>query len=372
MGMNPGNQADLQYILKNAGLPAPRSLTLAITQNCNLACVHCWPESGAHAIEGSLEAKALEQTIESFIRLGVKELTITGGEPLTHPGWLDILRFSLQQPGLETLCLQTNATMLTEADVYSLTALQWSRLIIQVSLDGASAPINDAIRGGGSFAAAWRGLNLLVEAGLAANCKVAFTETRQNIHELPELVIRLHRMGIGAVISGTLVCAGRAQSAGQLSLPEPRQYEELLERFHTDAEFRESYRAMGNIAALEWYRGRGAPDDLACKCGEHLYIDGKGILYPCTMLPFPQYAVAQVHQRSVAEVLSQAAASWSNLPGLVAKRRSGILQCRHCAGKEHCAGGCLGRALVSDGDDMAVEDRCLLRKAVYTWEPAGP
>jgi MoaA/NifB/PqqE/SkfB family radical SAM enzyme len=264
----------LQHILIDAGLPAPRSLTLAITQGCNLACAHCWPENGAQAAGGPLGVKVLQRTIESFVSLGVKELCLTGGEPLTHPGWLEILKFARQQPGLETLRLQTNATLLGEAEAHSLAALDWPRFFIQISLDGASVRINDAMRGEGSFAAAWRGLNHLTQAGMAGNCSVAFTETRQNMHELPDLAIRLHRMGVGGLVSGTMVWAGRARLSGQLSLPEPRQHGELLERFHADAEFWESYSAMGNIAALEWYQGRDGPDESACKCGQTPYING--------------------------------------------------------------------------------------------------
>jgi radical SAM protein with 4Fe4S-binding SPASM domain len=87
------------------------------------------------------------------------------------------------------------------------------------------------------------------------------------------------------------------------------------------------------------------------------------------MLPAVEFAVEGVYQRSLAEVLRQALPLWAGLPGLHQRRLRELGQCKTCPGRLHCAGGCMGRAYDATGDFMSVEDRCDLRKAVYSWMP---
>lgn len=173
---------ELAGLIAAAGLLPPRALTVAITTTCNLRCQHCWLECGRDgAAAGLVGVPALQALVREFVALGGEELCITGGEPLTHPEWLELLEFCCRQPELQRVCLQTNATLI-DADLASvLGGAAFAKLSLQVSLDGCSAATHDLIRGDGSLQQALRGLRCLVEAGLGGQTAIAFTEMRHNL-----------------------------------------------------------------------------------------------------------------------------------------------------------------------------------------------
>ena len=78
----------------------------------------------------------------------------------------------------------TNGTMLTPAAARRLAAMDY--VDVQVSVDGADADTNDAMRGPGSYAAARRAMDNLAEAGFGS-FKISVVVTRHNIAQLDEL-----------------------------------------------------------------------------------------------------------------------------------------------------------------------------------------
>ncbi len=350
------------------GLASPRAVTLMITNNCNLSCHHCLPESQFHSTIPPIPTDAIQRLIKEFTLLGVEEITLTGGEPLTHPDWFEILSFACRQHGLNRVLLQTNGTLLTELDIEALCSIDSRNLVVQVSLEGSTAETNDRVRGIGTFERIIESLKLLTAAGLGQQVVVAFTEMQHNFMQLPELLQLLNEFGIGSLVSGTLVNRGRASLTSQITHPTPTQYRELLNLFHSDPKFNALYKKLGNIAALEWFTGKSYPASVSCSCMGKPYINADGEMYPCLMLPIECFAVKNVYQRPLDEVLLEGLVLWAELPNLHYRRSVELEKCKICPGKQHCAGGCMGRAYTSTLDFMNVEDRCELRKEVYSWE----
>jgi radical SAM protein with 4Fe4S-binding SPASM domain len=79
------------------------------------------------------------------------------------------------------------------------------------------------------------------------------------------------------------------------------------------------------------------------------------------------YAASSLHRRALSDVIRNMLPRWSELPQIERRRRGALNSCRGCAGHAHCGGGCMGRAFAAHGDLMTVEDRCVLRQAVYAW-----
>ena len=352
-----------------AGLHPPKMLTLMITSTCNLQCRHCWldcrPDNAAQAVK----TETVHRVLREFGELGGQTVCLTGGEALIHPAWKDILSFACSHCEFQQVRFQTNATLLTAGDVAFLASLDHPELTIQVSLDGATAATHDHVRGAGSFERSMRGLSRLGEAGLGARILVAFTEMTHNLKELPELFERLDAMGVGRIVSGTLVLGGRAGKAVELAMPRPEQYEELLQRYHQDPQFKALYRKLGTISALEWYHGRSDGAAHRCSCIENPFITADGKMYPCVMLLCDDFAASGTHDCSLADVVREMLPRWAELPRIHRLRTERLLGCNGCVGRKHCAGGCMGRAYAGHGDLMTVEDRCALRKAVYSWQP---
>jgi radical SAM protein with 4Fe4S-binding SPASM domain len=359
----------MQNLIVGSGLNPPRTLTLMITNKCNLKCLHCWPESGLAGDCNHVDRQKLLEVIHDFRMLGIKTICLTGGEPLLHPQWFDIVSFSCAEPGFSEVCLQTNATLLTRVSVRKLASFTHRNLIIQVSLEGSNSETHDKVRGSGSFKSALRGIALLAENGLAKQTRVSLTETEDNFQEIPALLNHLHSLGISQFASGTLVHGGRAakENGNGLKPPTPLQYEMILHQFHSDLVFKEDYMKMANIAPLEWYLGKSTPSVSGCEFMKNPYVTAEGTLFPCVMFQIDKYAAHDVYSRPLAETLQAIIPMWADLQRQSRRRLNTLQTCRACPGRAHCRGGCMGRAYMAHGALMTTEDRCELRKVVYNW-----
>ena len=349
----------------DAGLSPPQKVTIAITNGCNLSCAHCWPDSLVSGIKHPVPLDVVAKLIGELAELGVEGLCITGGEPLAHPAWSEILHLCCTSFRFKEVCLQTNATLLTEDKISVLNSPALKPLVVQVSLDGAISATHAAVRGQGSFERTFHALQMLASAGLGGRTRVAFTEMEHNFDELPRLLGIMEAMGIGQVVSSTLIRGGRAAQTHRLIPPRSSQYEGLVGRYLSDKRFRDTYERIGKIAAIEWYKGM--PHDTACGCTflSQPYVTADGRMFPCAMLQADEFTLHGVHERPLADAFPEVLPVWAELLAMSRRRLVELNSCRECAGRQHCAGGCMGRALMACGDAMTVEDRCSLRKTVY-------
>jgi len=345
-----------------AGLRPPGTLTIAITGACNLSCSHCWVGAGEFSSARHVPSRTLRRLLGEFATLGGKGVRLTGGEPLCHPDWLDLLRFAVST-GFSSVALQTNGMLLDDDSVAGLRRLDFPGLGIQISFDGATAKTHDLVRGAGAFDSLLQGVRRLVRAGLGPRTCVFFTEMRHNLVEIPELLELAEQLGVASVATGTLVPCGRAAEDSLVAAPEPAQYLRLLERYHADPEFRRRYEMLGKVAALEWRCG-DAPRGEGCTFVENPYLTAEGRLYPCVLCHADPYSVTGVFDKSLEDALGEGAPLWSGLLQASRCRSEAIVKCRTCSERLTCAGGCLGRAWASFGDVLAADDRCELRRAV--------
>lgn len=349
--------------LEQAGLYPPVMLTLAITGACNLACSHCWVKAGGETFHPHVPLQAIRRLVQEFAAIGGEGVRITGGEPLCHPHWLEIVQYACSL-GFKSVTLQTNAMLVRDEHLAALRELDFPGFALQISLDGASARSHDRVRGDGAFDVALQGIVRLVQAGLAGRISIFFTEMRHNLAEIPELLGLADEMGISSVSTGSMVLCGRASESSLLAPPEPEQYLELLERYDSDARFRELYGKIGNVAALEWRAGDALRRD-CCTFIENPYVTPTGRLYPCLLCHTDEFSVTGLFEKGLSAALAEGTPLWSSLHRVSRSRGADIPECRDCPGRLSCAGGCMGRAWGSCGDLAAPDDRCAVRRAVY-------
>ena len=84
-------------------------LDLHITNRCNLRCRHCVYKSGDLEMPDFPYA-ALKWLANYLQKLGIKEIHITGGEPLLHPDLFSIIQF-LSVNGF-TVKMQSNGLLI--------------------------------------------------------------------------------------------------------------------------------------------------------------------------------------------------------------------------------------------------------------------
>lgn len=354
--------SELLQQLNMAGLRSPGMLTLAITGACNLVCCHCWVRAGEESSHAHVPLRTVCRIVEEFAAIGGEGIRITGGEPLTHPDWLEILKFS-RSLGFKTITLQTNAMLLRDEHLAPLRELDFPGLMYQVSLDGVTARTHDLVRGEGAYSGAMHGIEKLVHVGLGQRISIFFTEMRHNLGEIPDLLEVADKMGIGSVSTGSLVLCGRASETSLVAPPRTEQYQTLLERYDHDVHFRELYAKLGTVAALEWRTG--AIREECCTFVENPYLTPSGRLYPCLLCHADEYSVTEVFEKGLVAALAEGAPLWSSLLGISSCRADAIPECQDCSGKPFCGGGCMGRAWGSCGSLLAADDRCETRRAIY-------
>ncbi len=355
------NEIEKQF--RHEGLILPELLTIAITGECNLRCAHCWVDSGPDSSVSWVPKQDVQRVIDDFAALGGSAIRLTGGEPLLHPDWLELMRLA-GAAGLQVL-LQTNGMLFDDEDLQALRELRLADLNIQISFDGAKAATHDLVRGAGTFQQALKGVRSLVEHGFGANVSLFFTEMRHNLQELPDLFLLAEQLGIGSITSGSLVVCGRAGEEDVIAPPDPEQYPALLQRYAEDQKFQQLYAKFGCIAALEWCGTKSS--GTGCRFIRTPYLTAKGVLYPCLLCHADQYSVAGVFATGLPAALIEGISLWSSLQQVSRQRVAAIPECRECAFLQSCAGGCMGRAWGSFGDFLVAEDRCQQRHTVMRW-----
>lgn len=140
-------------------------LRLSVTDLCNLRCTYCMPAEGVRKIDHALilSLEELAEVARAAIALGVTKVRITGGEPLVRRGILWLLREIAAMPGLATLALTTNGTLLAEL-ARPLAEAGVRR--VNVSLDSLSPETFAAVTRGGDVAAVVAGIDAALAAGM--------------------------------------------------------------------------------------------------------------------------------------------------------------------------------------------------------------
>lgn len=163
-----------------SGLNSPICLTWELTYACNLSCVHCLSSSGRRDPR-ELSTEECKAVIDELQRMQVFYVNIGGGEPTVRSDFWELLDYATAHDvGVK---FSTNGVKIDAAAAARLAANDY--VDVQISLDGATADVNDAIRGPRSYDTAMRAMQNLSEAGMK-NFKLSVVCTRTNIGQLDE------------------------------------------------------------------------------------------------------------------------------------------------------------------------------------------
>jgi cyclic pyranopterin phosphate synthase len=114
-----------------------RALRVSVTDRCNLRCRYCMPAEGMRWLPRAeiLTDDELVRLVGVFVRLGVRELRVTGGEPLVRPGLAGLVGRLAALPDVAEVGLTTNGVLLAD-QIDALVAAGLSRVNVSVdSLD---------------------------------------------------------------------------------------------------------------------------------------------------------------------------------------------------------------------------------------------
>ncbi|HKR20600.1 MAG TPA: GTP 3',8-cyclase MoaA [Stellaceae bacterium] len=143
-------------------------LRVSVTDRCDFRCVYCMAEDMAFLPKAEvLTLEELDRAASAFVRMGVRKLRLTGGEPLVRRNVMSLIRGlgrHLATGGLDELTLTTNGSQLSRYAT-ELKAAGMKR--VNVSLDTLDPAKFTAITRWGKLDQVLDGLRAAKDAGLA-------------------------------------------------------------------------------------------------------------------------------------------------------------------------------------------------------------
>jgi mycofactocin radical SAM maturase len=332
------------------GLDAPICLTWELTYACNLACRHCLSSSGRRdpAELTTAEAKAV---IDELERMQVFYVNIGGGEPTIRPDFWELVDYATaHHVGVK---FSTNGVRITPEVAARLAAgdrgsgngPRSGYVDVQISLDGATAEVNDAVRGEGSFAMAVRAMENLASAGFTG-FKLSVVCTRHNIPQLDAFKTIADHYGAQLRLT-RLRPSGRGADVWDELHPTAAQQRELYDWLLAHGEGVLTGDSFFHLAAY----GEALPGLNLCGAGRVVcLIDPVGDVYAC---PF---AIHDAFRTGNVRSASGFVGVWreSELFRSLREPQSGGA-CAACSAYDSCRGGCMAAkfftGLPLDGPD---------------------
>jgi MoaA/NifB/PqqE/SkfB family radical SAM enzyme len=204
-------------------LRAPLYVAWQLTNECNLACLHCIEESGpGKAFPDEMTREQTFAVLRQLVDSEVPYISFSGGEPMLHPHFFEMVEFACA--GGAELKIETNGHFLTPEACARLKELGVKG--VQVSLDGASPETFGRMRVRGNFAATIEGIRNLQQAGVPI--EINFSPTSFNAHEIGTAIDLAWSLGAHSFYTGRTMYTGNAVKTWSKLTPTEEQYEVLF------------------------------------------------------------------------------------------------------------------------------------------------
>jgi mycofactocin radical SAM maturase len=325
------------------GLDAPICLTWELTYACNLTCAHCLSSSGRRDPRELSTAQA-KAVIDELERMQVFYVNIGGGEPTIRPDFWELVEYAVaHHVGVK---FSTNGVRIDPERARFLASPAMKGYVdVQISLDGATAAVNDRVRGPGSYDTALMALEHLRHAGFK-DAKISVVCTRENIGQLDEFKALADYYGATLRLT-RLRPSGRGADVWDELHPRPEQQRELYDWLVAHGEGVLTGDSFFHLSAF----GEKLPGLNLCGAGRVVcLIDPVGDVYACPFAIHESFRAGNL----LAEGGFQRV--WQDSP-LFASLRSPQTggACSSCEFFDSCRGGCMAAkfftGLPLDGPD---------------------
>ena len=326
--------------LARRGLRAPVNVTWEITLKCNLACRHCLSDAG-QTMADELTTDQCKRLIRQLAAMKVFQVNIGGGEPFIRDDFLDLLDDAHQNQVVT--CVSTNGMLVDDTLARRLASLDM--LYLQVSLDGATAEVNDAIRGKGTYNRILQAADTLARHGVHFSLNTVLT--RLNYPQLEDL--RRIAAGYGAELR---VSRFRPSGRGKSSKADLGPNTDQLEAFAAWLEGHELVRTGDSFFCLTSENRRRKGLDMCGAAKMTCCISPNGNVYPCAFLQEPEFLVGNVKRDDFK-------ALWDNSPVFNHLRSLRVDTCVTCSRFDQCRGGCPAMAFHTYHDLSMPDPECI-------------
>ncbi|WP_133904685.1 mycofactocin radical SAM maturase [Actinophytocola oryzae] len=322
------------------GLDAPICLTWELTYACNLSCVHCLSSSGRRDPRelSTVECKAV---VDELARMRVFYVNIGGGEPTVRPDFWELVDYATaHHVGVK---FSTNGVRITPSVAERLAASDY--VDVQISLDGATEAVNDAVRGPGSYRTALRAMENLRAAGFRG-FKVSVVVTRANAGQLDAFKEIADRFGAQLRLT-RLRPSGRGADVWDELHPTAAQQRQLYDWLLARGEDVLTGDSFFHLAAY----GDALPGLNLCGAGRVVcLIDPVGDVYACPFAIHENFLAGNVRDTGGFSRVWRESELFTDL-----RRPQTGGACTSCSAFDACRGGCMAAkfftGLPLDGPD---------------------
>jgi mycofactocin biosynthetic radical S-adenosylmethionine protein MftC len=322
------------------GLDAPICLTWELTYACNLSCVHCLSSSGRRDPR-ELTTAECKGVINELERMQVFYVNIGGGEPTVRPDFWELVDYATEHHvGVK---FSTNGIKISPEVARRLAGSDY--VDVQISLDGATAAVNDAVRGQGSYDTALRAMQNLADAGFTG-FKISVVMTRQNVDQLDAFKAIADRFKAQLRIT-RLRPSGRGADVWDELHPTAAQQRVLYDWLVAHGEGVLTGDSFFHLAAF----GEALPGLNLCGAGRVVcLIDPVGDVYACPFAIHDTFLAGNVRSPGGFQEVWQHSELFTEL-----RRPQTGGACHSCSAFDSCRGGCMAAkfftGLPLDGPD---------------------
>jgi len=334
-------------------------IQIEITGRCNMNCQHC---RAAHQPRQDMPIEQIVKIIRFARRFSpnYKEIILSGGEPLLHREFPEVLT-AVRQNGGKCITLTTNGSLLNKEHLLIIQELNFQRFILSVSIDSLSAAKHDTFRNHkGSFTKATRALKLIAENNIpSVIASMRSTLQSSQIDDMEKMVRYARDIGCKRISFSAIHPAGRAIERPDLWMTAEQKLTFLKRIYKLKAKFPDMNVTTNDPlkCLLRDKKDIGKNGELVFDgCGAAAItfnVNADGTMTPCALLDIPMMNVFPL----TIEEITEAYRDNQIVKDMLAMNLKG--KCGRCAQKYQC-GGCRARALIQKGDILEEDPHCWL------------
>lgn len=312
-----------------------------VTNKCNLHCLGCYSDNEARNKEDDLSTEEMKRILDELRSVGVKNLVISGGEPLFRKDIVDLVKHAKESCGIERITLITNGTI---GDRKSYIDFAPYLDTIAVSLDTHASECHAYLRDEGIFDKIVSHIKQMQESGL----KVSILPTlhHKNAEQMLDYIKLSKRLGVEISFSIFTTRQEKIYEGYTLSNKDLKYISEHFANYNINDV------PINNTLEGKRHCGTG------CNI---ISVGADGSIYPCHMLMGDQFKMGNLTEKGIVEILNASKCQkqcWE-------KDVKDIAGCKDCEFKYLCGGGCRARAYLMHGSIQMPDPFCSMYKEFY-------
>lgn len=202
----------------------PAHVTMELTDKCNYFCKHCY-RSSAPSCSTQLSFEVIKSFLGDFHEHGGVVVELTGGEPMLHPDFFEIVKWCNERFSL--VGVLTNGYYLQEEEVKKLLPYR-EHMIFNLSLDSYREDYHDKFRGmKDAYKRTVNAMRLLSENNFFF--RVSMSITADNFFDIEETIKLAKDLGARAFTFNPVFDVGRGENTPAPQITDPEEAKKYLD-----------------------------------------------------------------------------------------------------------------------------------------------